>query len=308
MASFQDYQLVRCARPLIYFMHADGHLEFVEDEAEQPQALDSASSEALLEDEVHQEPTNNDASSKSTEAEGQREPQSNGTYSESLTRLQAGYLHAISVLDERLMRQQQELDLAHADLQHMDFLQHQNKQLTLDLNASRSVAQEMRSAPLEKKLAEKNAILKDKNKKIFDLEQTIGRLQNELYQPKRELLGVRAWLPGQQNHNNVSAGATTTHATIQGATPAAARKSDFGTKGGYEKPTGQLQQDSYKGALRMEPTPYDRKNIGATEEGTAAKKRRLIYLKRAGEDGLANQDFDADQVVRGGKVYPFVID
>ncbi|KAH3908719.1 hypothetical protein HBI56_073820 [Parastagonospora nodorum] len=52
----------------------------------------------------------------------------------------------------------------------------------------------------------------------------------------------------------------------------------------------------------MEPTPYDRKNIGATEKGNAAKKRKLVDLTCAGKDGLSNQDSGADQVVRGGNV------
>ncbi|KAH3945296.1 hypothetical protein HBI24_056430 [Parastagonospora nodorum] len=52
----------------------------------------------------------------------------------------------------------------------------------------------------------------------------------------------------------------------------------------------------------MEPTPYDHKNIGATEEGNAAKKRKLVDLTRAGKDGLSKQDSGADQVVRGGNI------
>jgi len=283
-------------------------LEFFEDPPKQPQAPKSASPELLMEDEVPQQPANNDASSESTEAEAQLEPQSNGTYSESLTRLQNTYLHAMGVLDERIMRLQQEVEMARPYVQQTTFLQQQNKQLTLELNASRMINQEMRSKPLEKKLAEKNAILKDKNKKIINLEQTIRSLQTKLDQPKREPLGVGAWLSGKQSHNNVSAGTTTTHATIQGATPAAARKSDFRTKGNYQKPTGPIQQNSYEAALKMEPTSYDRKNIGATEGGSMAKKRRLKDFTRADEEGRSNGDIGTDLVIRGGKANPFVID
>lgn len=192
MAPFKAYQPMQFRGPEICFVNVHGNLEFSEDPPKQLQAPKSASPEPLMEEEVSREPAKDDASSESTDAESQQEPPSNGTYSESLTRLQTGYLHAIGVLEERLKRQQQELDFAHADLQHMDFLKHQNRQLTLDLNASRSLAQEMRSAPLEKKLAEKNATLKVKNKKIADLEQTIRCHQAEQSEQIKKRLCVGA--------------------------------------------------------------------------------------------------------------------
>ncbi|KAH7075619.1 hypothetical protein BKA63DRAFT_511925 [Paraphoma chrysanthemicola] len=116
---------------------------------------------------------------------------SNGTYSESLTRLQTGYLHAISTLEERIADLQH--DLANAHLHHencngrvsqdtaqrITYLDNENEYLRSELDAQKTQANAYRAElrGLKVTLETKNAVRKEQVSKILYLEQENRRLK-----------------------------------------------------------------------------------------------------------------------------------
>jgi chromosome segregation ATPase len=123
----------------------------------------------------------------------------NGPLSESLTRLQNGYLHAISILDKRIDTLQQELVIARTKPVEGNALataeatqriaQHEaeNKVLQLELEAARAQQNawtaEIRG--LKVTLETKTAVIKDNTSRILHLEQANRRLEEELTAKKQ---------------------------------------------------------------------------------------------------------------------------
>jgi chromosome segregation ATPase len=123
----------------------------------------------------------------------------NGPSSESLTRLQNGYLSAMAVLEERNRALQQELDnaqeiangrMALANFnatQRISSLEDEVAILELELNAARSKPSPWRAeiAQLYAALAAKNTTIDEKNNRIVQIERTNRRMQEELLAERR---------------------------------------------------------------------------------------------------------------------------
>jgi chromosome segregation ATPase len=123
----------------------------------------------------------------------------NGPVSESLTRLQNGYLHVISVLDKRIDTLQEELNTARMKLnernalstteatQRIAQLEAANEVLQLELEAARAQQKawvaEIRG--LKVSLETKTVVIKDNNRRILRLEQASRRLEEELKAKKQ---------------------------------------------------------------------------------------------------------------------------
>jgi chromosome segregation ATPase len=123
----------------------------------------------------------------------------NGPVSESLTRLQNGYLHVISVLDKRIDTLQEELNTARMKLnernalstteatQRIAQLEAANEVLQLELEAARAQQKawvaEIRG--LKVSLETKTVVIKDSNRRILRLEQANRRLEEELKAKKQ---------------------------------------------------------------------------------------------------------------------------
>ncbi|KAF1916818.1 hypothetical protein BDU57DRAFT_245406 [Ampelomyces quisqualis] len=112
----------------------------------------------------------------------------NGTYSESLTRLQNGYRTAISALEAQIEALKQDLAAAHSHpidantTQHLSDLESENDRLRLELHAARSKPAELKVhiVQLQASLAKKNTTIKEKNSRILHIEQANRRLEVEL--------------------------------------------------------------------------------------------------------------------------------
>lgn len=113
-------------------------------------------------------------------------PATNGTRSESLTRLQDGYLKAIAALEDRNESLQQDLNIAQPycanTAQRATYFEQQNGYLQLELGAARATpdARKAHIVQLEATLAAKNTRIKEKNSQIIRLEQNNRRLEEEL--------------------------------------------------------------------------------------------------------------------------------
>lgn len=120
----------------------------------------------------------------------------NGTYSESLTRLQNGYLHAISTLEYRNNALQYELndlrsrhDQVNIPLtRRLAYEEQRNVKLEAELRAARlwPPTHKKTLRDLELTLAKKNATIKEKNSKINEVEAKNSRLVQELRSEKKK--------------------------------------------------------------------------------------------------------------------------
>ena len=137
---------------------------------------------------------------------------SNGTHSESLTRLQNGYLRAISNLETQNKVLQQQLDKARATqgtqnvqaqaqaqahghcAQRIANLRERVNLLQREVNILRSQPStngKEHIRPLELKLAEKNEKIKEKNNLVLQKEETIRWLREELKAERMRHAGPR---------------------------------------------------------------------------------------------------------------------
>ncbi|OAK98403.1 hypothetical protein IQ06DRAFT_350097 [Phaeosphaeriaceae sp. SRC1lsM3a] len=133
----------------------------------------------------------------------------NGTYSESLMRLQTGYLHAISVLEDRnkqdrkLERQKNNLEL-------------QNNRLEAELRAARlwPHTHKKTQRDLELSIAKKNETIKEKNSKINKIEARNYRLEEELRLERKKTkklstaLGTQNEAIAERSMSTVTSGGT----------------------------------------------------------------------------------------------------
>ncbi|KAH7090515.1 hypothetical protein FB567DRAFT_293704 [Paraphoma chrysanthemicola] len=126
-------------------------------------------------------------------------PMSNGTYSESLTRLQNGYLHAISTLEGHITDLQRDLAKANTHNENCDGrtsqdtarriteLDNENEYLRLELDAQKTKANAYRAElrGLNVTLETKNAVRRQHVSKILHLEQENRRLKEEIRAGRR---------------------------------------------------------------------------------------------------------------------------
>jgi chromosome segregation ATPase len=205
----------------------------------------------------------------------------NGTRSESLTRLQDGYLKVISALEDHNESLQQDVNIAQAyavnRAQRAAYFEQQNRYLQLELEAARANPDVSKSnlVQLETTLTAKNTRLKEKNTQIMHLEQANRDLKEEL---KAEKMKNRTGLISKET-----------------------------------EPT-MVQTEPRRMPPAMAQTGRDKRGVGAEGWGKKQKKRKLIefvregaYDKYARYDRVEQEGEDAE-VVGGGKEDPWVID
>jgi chromosome segregation ATPase len=205
----------------------------------------------------------------------------NGTRSEPLTRLQDGYLKAISALEDRNESLKQDVNVAQTYAvnvaQRAAYFEQQNGYLQLKLESARDNPNTRTASfvQLETTLADKNRRLKEKNTQIMHLEQANRKLGEEL---KAEKIKNR-----------------TRHEPRM------------------PEPT-MVQTEPRRMPPAMAQTGRDKRGIGTNEGGKAQKKRKLVefgregaYDKYARYDRVQQEREDAE-VVHEGKEDPWVID
>lgn len=126
----------------------------------------------------------------------QPQASTNGTYSESLTRLQTGFLHAISVLEERNKALQNEVNdlrsrqdkINQPMARRLASVEQRNDKLEAELRAARMwpYTHKETQRNLELTLAKKNETIKEKNSKINDMEARIRGLEQELISERKK--------------------------------------------------------------------------------------------------------------------------
>lgn len=138
-----------------------------------------------------------------TDTYQQSAPMSNGTQSETLTRLQTGYLRAIFALETRIKSLQQDLNIARASqgyqnlqgskeaAQRISNLEERNDLLQRDLNIARARPEAVKQdiCYLETQLTAKNYKIKEKNTQVLERDQTIRTLQQQLKQEQKKRTG-----------------------------------------------------------------------------------------------------------------------
>jgi chromosome segregation ATPase len=205
----------------------------------------------------------------------------NGTRSEPLTRLQDGYLKAISALEDRNESLKQDVNVVQTYAvnvaQRAAYFEQQNGYLQLKLESGRENPNTRTASfvQLETTLADKNRRLKEKNTQIMHLEQANRKLGEELKVEKdKDRTRHEPRMP---------------------------------------EPT-MVQTEPRRMPPAMAQTGRDKRGIGANGGGKAQKKRKLVEFVREGAfdkyaryDRVQQEGEDAE-VVHGGKEDPWVID
>lgn len=189
----------------------------------------------------------------------------NGSYSESLTRLQNGFLHAISVLEDRNKALQNEVNdlrsrqdrINQPIARRLASVEQRNEKLEAELRAARmwpyTHKETLRN--LELTLAKKNETIKEKNSKINDMEARNRGLEQELNseRKKNRKLGTTIEMQNRAHvaskRSNGTIGGTTTLAirdrrdtvkaedsTAYPATKKRKHEESTGTMGGSDNP------------------------------------------------------------------------